>query len=86
MNQPLTTMTRKGQVTIPVNIRRSLGLAPGDKVAFVVDQGEVKVRPVKSAVERSFGAVRARNRPEDFQELERLAEEAIAEDAVRPLR
>ncbi len=85
MNQPLTTVTKKGQVTIPVEIRHSLGLVAGDKVAFVVEQGEVKVRPVKSILDRSFGAVKPRKRPEDFEELERLAEEAMAEDAMRPL-
>lgn len=85
MNQPLTTITKKGQVTIPVQIRHSMGLTPGDKVAFIIDRGEVKVRRVKSALDRSFGAIKPRKRPEDFEELERLAEEAMAEDALRPL-
>lgn len=79
-------MTRKGQVTIPVEIRHSLGLLPGDKVAFVLEKGEVKVKPVKSALDKSFGAVKPRQRPEDFDELERAAEEAMAEDALRPLQ
>lgn len=85
MNEVLTTVTKKGQVTIPVAIRHSLGLVPGDKVAFVVESGDVKVKAVKSALDKSFGAVRPRKRPEDFAELEKLAEEAIAEDALRPL-
>ncbi|MBI2865525.1 MAG: AbrB/MazE/SpoVT family DNA-binding domain-containing protein [Chloroflexi bacterium] len=85
MGQTLTTITRKGQVTIPAGIRRSLGLEPGDKVAFILDQGEVKVKPIKSVLDRSFGAVKPRKRPEDLAELERLAEEAMAEDALRPL-
>lgn len=86
MNITMTTITKKGQVTIPAGIRHSLGLAPGDKVAFVLESGEVKVRPVKSALAASFGAVKPRRRPEDFDELERLAEEAMAEDALRPLK
>jgi len=86
MNQPLTTVSQKGQVTIPVEIRHSLGLVAGDKVAFVLDQGEVKVKPVKSVLDKSFGAVKPRRRPEDFEELERLAEEALAEDALRPFK
>jgi AbrB family looped-hinge helix DNA binding protein len=86
MHQVLTTITKKGQVTIPIEIRHSQGLGPGDKVAFVVEAGEVKVKPVKSALDRSFGAIKPRKRPEDFDELERLAEEAMAEDALRPLK
>lgn len=86
MNQPLTTITKKGQVTIPAEIRHSLGLVPGDKIAFVLEKGEVRVKPVKSALDSSFGAVKPRTRPEDFEELERLAEEAMAEDALRPIK
>jgi len=34
-------MTSKGQVTIPVRIRKLLGLKPGDNVAFVQKDGQV---------------------------------------------
>ena len=33
-----TTVTRKGQVTIPQRVRERLGIAPGDRVAFEVTQ------------------------------------------------
>ena len=86
MIEVLTTITRKGQVTIPVQIRQAHGLLPGHRVAFVVEAGEVKIKPIKSALDRSFGAVKPRKRPEDFEELEMAAEEAMAEDALRPLK
>ena len=38
----------KGQVTIPKNIRNVLGVETGDRVTFVVEDGEVKV--INSAV------------------------------------
>lgn len=39
-----TTMTVKGQVTIPKNVREALRLAPGDGVEFAVNTaGEVVV-------------------------------------------
>lgn len=31
------TLTSKGQITIPVEIRRSLGLKPGDEVDFMAE-------------------------------------------------
>lgn len=41
-----TTMTSKGQVTIPKRVRDRLGLKPGSKVEFDVNEaGEVIVRP-----------------------------------------
>ena len=33
----------KGQVTIPKNIREALGISPGDRVTFLVENGSVKV-------------------------------------------
>ncbi len=42
-----TTLTQKGQITIPLHIRRALGLAPGAKVDFAVrEDGDVVLRRV----------------------------------------
>ena len=41
-----TTMTSKGQVTVPREIRDRLGLKPGDKMAFtLLSDGTVVMRP-----------------------------------------
>lgn len=37
----LAKVTSKGQVTIPVEIRRKLGLKSGDKVLFLEDSGRI---------------------------------------------
>ena len=50
MAKYVTTVTQKGQVTIPGELRRVLGLKPKDKVAFELVAGEVRLRPIKSAV------------------------------------
>jgi antitoxin PrlF len=45
-----TTITRKGQVTIPKHIRDSLHLAPGSKLVFDVNaEGELVLRKSKQA-------------------------------------
>jgi antitoxin PrlF len=42
-----TTLTVKGQVTIPKNIRDHLRLVPGDQVEFeFADDGSVRLRPM----------------------------------------
>lgn len=81
MKELLTVVTRKGQITIPAEIRRSLGIMEGDKVALSLsDKGKPQVilRPVRSVAELTFGAVTPRKRPEDFKELRRLFEEGTA--------
>ena len=40
-----TTVTQKGQTTIPVSIRRKLGLKPGNKVLFEERGEEVILKP-----------------------------------------
>lgn len=37
----MAKVTTKGQITIPVSIRRLLGVKEGDKVLFVEDNGRV---------------------------------------------
>ncbi len=57
-----TTLTSKGQVTIPKAIRDHLGLKPGNKVTFLSDrQGRVVVEAVKTpkrAPRSRFAALR----------------------------
>lgn len=43
-----TTITQKGQVTIPATVRKALGLKSGDQVRFVVTRKrEAKIKPAK---------------------------------------
>jgi antitoxin PrlF len=41
-----TSITSKGQVTIPKDIRKTLGLKAGDRVAFVADGDKAILLPV----------------------------------------
>lgn len=51
MKEFISSITGKGQVTIPVDVRRSLGVSPLDKVAFVLTEtGTVELRPVRYTV------------------------------------
>jgi AbrB family looped-hinge helix DNA binding protein len=83
MPEILTRVTRKGQITLPVQIRRKLGIKEGDKVALSLDpsgEAEVVLKPVRSVAEMTFGAVTPRRRPEDFKGLRRLFEDETAEE------
>ena len=42
--QEEATVTSKGQVTIPNEIRKSLGLKKGEKIIFIERSGEVIIR------------------------------------------
>ncbi len=83
MHERLTVVTKKGQVTIPVEIRRALKLKEGDQVAFVVEaDNQVHLRRSESVVERTAGALRGSEAPLPADQLREAAEQAIAEDVV----
>ncbi|MGA8224049.1 MAG: AbrB/MazE/SpoVT family DNA-binding domain-containing protein [Candidatus Acidiferrales bacterium] len=50
-------ITSKGQITIPHEIRRALGVRPGDSLLFEQKGSEVRVTPVRteSALEKYRG-------------------------------
>ena len=85
MKENLTTITKKGQVTIPVEIRKALGLKPKDKVAFIFDRDIVRLEPSSSTLKAGFGAVKPRRKPENFKELREKAGEWIAQKTEEEL-
>lgn len=79
-----TTVTRKGQITIPADVRRALGLAEGDQVT-VEQQGETAVlRRAQSVTSRTAGILASYRRvPAARPEEERAAfEEGVATEVA----
>jgi len=52
-----STLTEKGQATVPVSVRRSLGLRAGDRIEWVERDGYAEVRPANLSVRRLSGAL-----------------------------
>ena len=53
---PQATITSKGQITIPIEVRRKLDLKPGDRVDFVLDHaGGVRLQPKKAPLASLLG-------------------------------
>lgn len=58
-----TTITQKGQVTIPVEARRLLNLSSGDQVKFIVNKKkqEVTIKPTKRfSIMSLYGSLKPR--------------------------
>ncbi len=45
-----SSVTSKGQVTIPKRVRQALGITPGSKVEFDLDKGGARLKLVKRQV------------------------------------
>ena len=69
---PTATMTTKGQVTIPKEVREHLGVEPGDRLSFVVQEdGTVIVKPITRHVRELGGLLqRPGKRPVSVNEMD----------------
>ena len=80
----LASGTSKRQVTIPpIEVRRLLGVAPQDKVAFVIEDEQVHLVRRGSVVAQTAGALRTEEGPRTGTQLREEAEHAIAQEAMR---
>ena len=75
-------ITRKGQVTIPAEVRKSLGLREGDRVEFSIEGNSIRIVPQGSVAERTYGIIKTNRPPMTAEELREAAEIAIAEDVI----
>lgn len=82
----IRTVTTKGQVTIPAEIRRLLKVEPGDKIMFRVTEGTVELQPITMSLEDTFGAVNPLKKPEDFATLREAAIEEHVQKVVEEMK
>ena len=79
----LAKITSKGQITIPVNIRRALKLKDGDKVAFVEQNGQyILTNPTMLAVQQlqdDFDGFAKENGLETMEDVVEMVKEVRAE-------
>jgi AbrB family looped-hinge helix DNA binding protein len=74
------TLTTKGQITIPKDIRDRLKLRTGDRLNFIVEaDGVVRMIPITASVTHLKGMVPKPKRPLSLAEMD----EAIAKGAAK---
>lgn len=78
-----STLTRKGQVTIPKEIRDELGLTEGDQVFFVRRGGEIVLKVLQGNILELRGSVRASRRPENFESIRETTKRKVASKLAR---
>jgi AbrB family looped-hinge helix DNA binding protein len=77
---PISTLTSKGQTTIPKEIREHLHLRPGDRLEFITEaDGRVVLVPVTLDIGDLFGALPKPKRKVSTEEMDRTIREAASE-------
>ena len=80
-----TTVTSKGQITIPKDVRERLGLEAGDRVVFVVQSDrDVVLKPAKTDVRELHGMLYRKGRPpRSIEEMDEGIARSLAEKHAR---
>ena len=67
---PTATMPSKGQITIPVKVRKALGLKPGVRINFYeVGDGEYAFRPKTGSIMEMEGCIPKPDHPISIEEM-----------------
>ena len=78
-----STITRKGQVTIPKEIRDALDWTEGQRVLFVRRGDEVVLKVIRGNILALRGSVKPSKRPENFEKVRDAAKKKLALRVVR---
>lgn len=77
---PQSTVTAKGQTTLPRPVRAALGLAPGDRVRYMIlDGGEVRLLKERPVTELAGLLGRPGQPPVSLEAMEEAVAAAAAE-------
>ena len=77
----ISTITTKGQVTIPISIRKKFGLCANDRVDFITEGDRILLIPVKTL--RDFrGSV---NGGGDLDQERQAAKDAVARRVIEEM-
>ena len=77
---PTASLSSKGQLTIPAEVRADLRLETGDRVSFEkAGDGSYRIRAVKGDIMRLAGIVKYGGTPVSIEDMDEAIGRAIAE-------
>ena len=82
-----STLTSKGQTTIPKDVRKRLNLQPGDRLEFVIDEdGRVLVLPASIDASEFAGMLKPPARPVSVEGMNQaIRKRGGGDDRSRPI-
>ncbi len=77
-----SSVSPKGQITIPADIRKQFGIDTKDRVSIEVRNDDIIVKPLPSVVDALYGSVPPLKEPLTTKELRAIMHEEIAINAM----
>lgn len=75
----IAKVSRKGQVTLPAEVRKFLNIQAGARIRFAIDAEGVRILPAEKGIESLRGALRAAG-PQDLKAARHRAMEEVARE------
>ena len=82
----VSVLTKKGQTTIPKDIRNFLDLAPNDKILYLMEGNKVVIKPLKGNILDLKGSVKTKDKPIDFKKLRSETKKKLLAKLLREVR
>ena len=73
----------KGQVTLPTEVRKALGIKPHGRITFAIDDGEVRLHPAGPSLDDVYQSVPALKRPLTLKQMREIAIEEHVQRAAK---
>ena len=83
MREFFSSVSTKGQITLPAEVRSRLGLRPKDIVSIRLEEAGVLVRPAAATLAAGFQSIPPLKTPRGLEEMTEIAADEQAEEAVQ---
>ncbi|MGR3177458.1 MAG: AbrB/MazE/SpoVT family DNA-binding domain-containing protein [Candidatus Anammoxibacter sp.] len=82
---PVAVLTSKGQMTIPKDVRRALGLKPSGKVIIVIEGDHAIIKPLRGNILDIGGSIKipAKEKPIGFHKVRESIKRKVAKKAAK---
>lgn len=82
----IQTVTVKGQVTIPAEVRAALGVKPNSQVTVRLQAGKVVIEPVAMTLEEAFASVKPLLPANEYKTIRDAAIEEHVEKVISEMQ
>lgn len=80
------TVTVKGQVTIPAEVRAAIGVKPNSQVTIRLQAGKVVIEPVAMTLEEAFASVKPLQPTGNYKAIRNAAIEEHVEKVISEMQ
>lgn len=78
-----SSVSPKGQITLPLVVRRRWRLKAKDRVSITVEEDAVRIAPARSPVDETYGVLPPLPRSLTIEEMTDIAAEEHARDVIQ---